>query len=517
MTAPAAASSDTQASGPSGRHDRPVLVTGAAGFLGSHLCDRLVESGAVVIGLDNLSTGHLTHLAGLRGHARFHFERHDVTEPLPQALREAGAVYNLACPASPAYYQRHPIDTLLASTLGSWRVLELATAGRARVLQASTSEVYGDPEQHPQHEDYWGNVNPIGPRSCYDEGKRCAETLFFDYHRQHGLDIKVARIFNTYGPRMHPNDGRVVSNFIVQALKGEEITLYGDGQQTRSFCYVDDLIDAFLAFMDAPKELTGPINLGNPNEFTIRELAAEGMTCILVTHEMKFARDVSSHVIYLHKGVIEEEGPPQQVFGAPKSARLDRLLRDIGGFVGRAPRPNMEGLERTERAWRRFGGPPLREFALIDALERKLPPRTLPGALFTQDGGEKNQSRQDAGGPNFVVIGAVVAALAAAGVAGWALTRTPQASEAAKVEEIAPGPIEGVWVNQGQSCDYKMRFMIDGGALVIAPGAGDAIRENIVSRVDGVETASGTYLRRGETLVLRALDGTETVFQSCPP
>ena len=272
MTAPAAASSDTQASGPSGRHDRPVLVTGAAGFLGSHLCDRLVESGAVVIGLDNLSTGHLTHLAGLRGHARFHFERHDVTEPLPQALREAGAVYNLACPASPAYYQRHPIDTLLASTLGSWRVLELATAGRARVLQASTSEVYGDPEQHPQHEDYWGHVNPIGPRSCYDEGKRSAEAMCYAYARERGVPVRVARLFNCYGPRLMPGDGRVVSNFVEQALSGRPFTVYGDGRQTRSFCYVSDTVRALLALMACDWE--GPVNIGNPREHTVLELAA---------------------------------------------------------------------------------------------------------------------------------------------------------------------------------------------------------------------------------------------------
>ena len=253
------------------RADRPVLVTGAAGFVGSHLCDRLVERGAVVIGLDNLSSGHIEHISGLRGHARFHFERHDVTEPLPQALREAGAVYNLACPASPAYYQRHPIDTLLASTLGSWRVLELAAASGARVLQASTSEVYGDPEQHPQHEDYWGHVNPIGPRSCYDEGKRAAEAMCYAYARERGLTVRVARLFNCYGPRLRPGDGRVVSNFIEQALAGRPLTVYGDGRQTRSFCYVSDTVRALQALMSCAWD--GPVNIGNPREHTMLELA----------------------------------------------------------------------------------------------------------------------------------------------------------------------------------------------------------------------------------------------------
>lgn len=250
--------------------ERRILVTGGSGFLGSHLCDRLVARGDDVICADNLFTGRKRNVAHLLDKPNFEFQRHDITFPL---YVEVDQIYNLACPASPVHYQHDPVQTTKTSVHGAINMLGLAKRLRARIFQASTSEVYGDPGVHPQPEEYWGNVNPIGARSCYDEGKRCAETLFFDYHRQHGLDIKVARIFNTYGPRMHPNDGRVVSNFIVQALKGEDITLYGDGQQTRSFCYVDDLIDAFLAFMDAPKELTGPINLGNPNEFTIRELA----------------------------------------------------------------------------------------------------------------------------------------------------------------------------------------------------------------------------------------------------
>jgi UDP-glucuronate decarboxylase len=247
-----------------------ILVTGGAGFLGSHLCDRLVEAGHDVICLDNFFTGTKRNIEHLIGHPRFELMRHDVTFPL---YIEVDQIYNLACPASPIHYQHDPVQTTKTSVHGAINMLGLAKRLRCKIFQASTSEVYGDPSIHPQTEDYWGNVNPIGPRSCYDEGKRCAETLCFDYYRQHKLEIKVARIFNTYGPRMHPNDGRVVSNFIVQALKGEPITLYGDGQQTRSFCYVDDLIDAFRRLMASPTEVTGPINLGNPGEFTIRKLA----------------------------------------------------------------------------------------------------------------------------------------------------------------------------------------------------------------------------------------------------
>lgn len=251
-----------------------ILVTGGAGFLGSHLIDRLLERGDEVICADNLFTGTKRNITHLQQHPRFEFMRHDVTFPL---YLEVDRIWNLACPASPVHYQHDPVQTTKTSVHGAINMLGLAKRVRARIFQASTSEVYGDPIVHPQPESYWGNVNPIGPRSCYDEGKRCAETLFFDYHRQHGLDIRVARIFNTYGPRMHPSDGRVVSNFIVQALRGEDITIFGEGTQTRSFCYVDDLIEGFLRFMDhEPADgvvFTGPLNLGNPVEFTIRELA----------------------------------------------------------------------------------------------------------------------------------------------------------------------------------------------------------------------------------------------------
>jgi UDP-glucuronate decarboxylase len=252
-----------------------ILVTGGAGFIGSHLIDRLLERGDEVVCVDNLFTGTKRNIEHLHSHPRFEFVRHDVTFPL---YIEIDQIYNLACPASPIRYQHDPVQTTKTSVHGAINMLGLAKRLRARIFQASTSEVYGDPSVHPQVESYWGNVNPIGPRSCYDEGKRCAETLFFDYYRQHRLDIRVARIFNTYGPRMHPNDGRVVSNFIVQALRGEDITVYGEGQQTRSFCYVDDLIDGFLRFMELPGNpgepgFPGPVNMGNPVEFTIRQLA----------------------------------------------------------------------------------------------------------------------------------------------------------------------------------------------------------------------------------------------------
>ena len=247
-----------------------VLVTGGAGFLGSHLCERILAQGHDLICLDNFFTGRKDNVIHLMGNPHFELMRHDVTFPL---YVEVDHIYNLACPASPIHYQYDPVQTTKTSVHGAINMLGLAKRTGAKIFQASTSEVYGDPSVHPQTEDYRGNVNPIGPRGCYDEGKRCAETLFFDYYRQHKTNIRVARIFNTYGPRMHPNDGRVVSNFIVQALKGEPITLYGDGAQTRSFCYVDDLVEGFLRLMDAPDELTGPINLGNPAEFTIRGLA----------------------------------------------------------------------------------------------------------------------------------------------------------------------------------------------------------------------------------------------------
>lgn len=246
-----------------------ILVTGGAGFLGSHLCERLLKDGHEVVALDNLFTGRKLNIAHLMGHANFEFVRHDVIDPFKY---EVDQIYNLACPASPPHYQYNPIKTIKTSVMGAINCLGLAKRTKARVFQASTSEVYGDPQIHPQPESYWGHVNPIGKRSCYDEGKRCAETLFFDYHRENKVDIRVIRIFNTYGPRMHEADGRVVSNFIVQALRGQDITIYGDGSQTRSFCYVDDLIEGFLRFM-AQTETVGPMNCGNPGEFTMRELA----------------------------------------------------------------------------------------------------------------------------------------------------------------------------------------------------------------------------------------------------
>ncbi len=253
------------------------LITGGSGFLGSHLCDRLIEAGHDVLCVDNFFSGDKRNIRHLVNNPRFELMRHDVTFPL---YVEVDRIYNLACPASPIHYQHDPVQTTKTSVIGAINMLGLAKRLHARILQASTSEVYGDPEIHPQVEGYWGRVNPIGIRSCYDEGKRCAEALFFDYRRQHNLDVKVMRIFNTYGPRMHPEDGRVVSNFIVQALKGEPITLYGDGSQTRSFCYVDDLIDGMLKLMDSRDGFTGPVNIGNPGEFTIRELAEKVISLV---------------------------------------------------------------------------------------------------------------------------------------------------------------------------------------------------------------------------------------------
>ena len=250
---------------------KKILVTGGAGFLGSHLCDRLVEQGHQVYCLDSLFTGSLKNIEGLKAKPGFTFIKHDVVDAI--SIEELDEIYNLACPASPVHYQHNPIHTMKTSVLGALNVLELARRTGAKVFQASTSEVYGDPSVHPQPEEYWGNVNTIGIRSCYDEGKRAAETLFFDYQRTHGLRIKVVRIFNTYGPRMAADDGRVVSNFIVQALRGEDLTVYGDGAQTRSFCYADDLVEGFIRLMNAPDEVVGPINMGNPGEFTMIELA----------------------------------------------------------------------------------------------------------------------------------------------------------------------------------------------------------------------------------------------------
>lgn len=249
---------------------KSILVTGGAGFLGSHLCERLLEEGHQVIALDNFFTGNIQNILHLKNNPYFEIIRHDITFPL---FIEIDEIYNLACPASPIHYQYDPVQTTKTSVHGAINMLGLAKRTGAKIMQASTSEVYGDPVEHPQTESYWGNVNPIGIRSCYDEGKRCAETLFFDYHRQHHVKIKVARIFNTYGPRMHPHDGRVVSNFIVQALKNEDITIYGHGKQTRSFCYVDDLIEAFISIMNTSDDVTGPMNLGNPTEYSMMELA----------------------------------------------------------------------------------------------------------------------------------------------------------------------------------------------------------------------------------------------------
>src|SRR5437773_233935 len=265
--------------------EKRILVTGGSGFLGSHLCERLLLEGANVICVDNFFSGARSNIEHLLNHKRFELMRHDVTFPL---YIEVDQIYNLACPASPIHYQRDPVQTTKTSVHGAINMLGLAKRLRAMILQASTSEVYGDPSVHPQQEEYWGNVNPVGPRSCYDEGKRCAETLFFDYRRQHNMRIKVARIFNTYGPRMHPNDGRVVSNFIAQALKGAPITVYGDGKQTRSFCYVDDLIEAFVRLMATPDDFTGPVNLGNPEEFTILELARKVIGNAVSRSEIEF-------------------------------------------------------------------------------------------------------------------------------------------------------------------------------------------------------------------------------------
>lgn len=304
-----------------------ILVTGGAGFIGSHLIDRLLAQGHEVLCVDNLFTGNKRNIDHLHTHPRFEFMRHDVTMPL---YVEVDEIYNLACPASPIHYQHDPVQTTKTSVHGAINMLGLAKRLRCKIFQASTSEVYGDPAVHPQPESYWGNVNPIGPRSCYDEGKRCAETLFFDYHRQHGLDIKVARIFNTYGPRMHPNDGRVVSNFIVQALSNEPITIYGDGSQTRSFCYVDDLIDGFVRFMDAAACVTGPINLGNPREFTILELAEQ---IIKIT-------DSSSTIIHRE---LPEDDPRQR----------KPIIDKAGEELGFAPHVELEdGLRRTTAYFR---------------------------------------------------------------------------------------------------------------------------------------------------------------------
>lgn len=301
-----------------------ILVTGGAGFIGSHLCERLLNEGHEVLCVDNFFTGSRRNVAHLSDNKDFEILRHDIIFPL---YVEVDEIYNLACPASPVHYQFNPAQTTKTSVIGAINMLGLAKRLRVPILQASTSEVYGDPTVHPQPETYWGNVNPIGPRACYDEGKRCAETLFFDYHRQHGLDIKVIRIFNTYGPRMHPNDGRVVSNFIVQALKNEDITVYGDGSQTRSFCYVDDLVDGIVRMMKTERGFTGPVNLGNPGEFTILELA-----------EMVIAMTESRSRIVFKP--LPEDDPRQR-----------KPVIDLAeGKLGWTPRVKLEdGLKRTIR------------------------------------------------------------------------------------------------------------------------------------------------------------------------
>jgi len=303
-----------------------ILVTGGAGFLGSHLCERLLKEGHDVICADNFFTGSKDNIRHLLDNPYFELMRHDVTFPL---FVEVDEIYNLACPASPIHYQHDPVQTTKTSVHGAINVLGLAKRVGAKVFQASTSEVYGDPEIHPQPEEYRGNVNPIGPRACYDEGKRCAETLFFDYHRQHGVKIKVARIFNTYGPRMHPNDGRVVSNFIMQALRNEAITIYGDGQQTRSFCYCDDLIDGFVRMMATPDDITGPINLGNPGEFTIKQLAEKVIEMIGSKSTLTF-EDLPVDDPLQRKPIIEKA---QKHLGwAPKIALDDGLKKTIAYF-----------------------------------------------------------------------------------------------------------------------------------------------------------------------------------------
>jgi UDP-glucuronate decarboxylase len=314
-----------------------VLVTGGAGFLGSHLCDRLVADGAEVLCADNFFTGSRRNVAHLIANPQFELLRHDITFPL---FVEVDQIYNLACPASPVHYQHDPVQTTKTSVNGAVNMLGLAKRLRARILQASTSEVYGDPTTHPQTEEYWGNVNPIGPRSCYDEGKRCAETLFFDYRRQHRLPIKVARIFNTYGPRMHPNDGRVVSNFIVQALLNRDITVYGDGSQTRAFCYVDDLIDGLVRLMRTPETVTGPINLGNPHEMSVLELA-------------KMAIDLTgSRARIVHRPVPGDDPRQRQpdiararelLEWTPRTAIKDGLARTVAYFEELLAEPDVRG------------------------------------------------------------------------------------------------------------------------------------------------------------------------------
>jgi UDP-glucuronate decarboxylase len=348
------------------RHETRVLITGGAGFLGSHLCERLLSEGMEILCVDNVFTGTRRNIDRLLDHHRFEFIRHDVTFPL---YVEVDQIYNLACPASPVHYQHDPVQTTKTSVHGAINMLGLAKRLRARILQASTSEVYGDPSVHPQTEDYWGNVNPIGPRSCYDEGKRCAETLFFDYWRQHRLQIKVARIFNTYGPRMLPNDGRVVSNFIVQALLGRDITINGDGNQTRSFCYVDDLIDGLVRLMKTPDEVTGPVNIGNPEEYSMLQLASmiiemTGSSSRVVhgppsEDDPRQGGPVPHHRLF--RGGARWANPPA-IDGRTRTSLTSQLLprnvNPIGGGAWQTPRSgtagNQPAVEGTR--WRRTSG-----------------------------------------------------------------------------------------------------------------------------------------------------------------
>ncbi|HEU4660046.1 MAG TPA: UDP-glucuronic acid decarboxylase family protein [Pseudolabrys sp.] len=327
-----------------------IVVTGGSGFLGSHLCERLLGQGAEVICIDNFFTGTRRNIEHLIGEKRFELIRHDVTFPI---YLEVDQIYNLACPASPVHYQHDPVQTTKTSVHGAINMLGLAKRVHAKILQASTSEVYGDPDVHPQQEAYWGRVNPIGPRSCYDEGKRCAETLFFDYWRQHSLRIKVARIFNTYGPRMHPHDGRVVSNFIVQALLGRDITIYGDGSQTRSFCYVDDLIDALIRLMQSPDDVTGPVNIGNPAECSILQLAT-------IVRELTGSR---SKIVYCPLPADDpcqrqpDISKAQSLLGwAPVTPLKDGLIKTIDYFEQLLRQPGVlpilgDTVRRTENAW----------------------------------------------------------------------------------------------------------------------------------------------------------------------
>lgn len=302
-----------------------ILITGGAGFLGSHLCERLLDQGNEVLCIDNCYTGNKSNIYHLMDNPKFEFIRHDVTFPL---YVEVDEIYNLACPASPIHYQRDPVQTTKTSVHGAINMLGLAKRVKAKILQASTSEVYGDPEIHPQSESYWGNVNPIGIRSCYDEGKRCAETLFFDYYRQHGLSIKVVRIFNTYGPRMQPDDGRVVSNFILQALRGEPLTIYGEGSQSRSFCYVDDMVEGLIRTMQTGQEFTGPVNLGNPHEFSILELAQKTLELTGSKSKLEFKP-------------LPEDDPKQ------RSPKISLAKKELNGWE---PKVNLhEGLEKTIR------------------------------------------------------------------------------------------------------------------------------------------------------------------------